>query len=290
MAEPVVAPPPRLRRRFPLSAAFSCVVLSLLVLCAVFAPLLAPYPPLEAHLDRVVRPPVWMDGGSAQHLLGTDRLGRDVLSRLVFGARTSLSVSVLGLSVGVVIGATLGLVAGYYRRWVDAVVMRAADITLSLPLILVALALAIIMGPGILTVVIVIFIVLWARFARQIRADALAIKERDYVASAQIAGVSGPRIIVRHILPGALDTLVVLATLQLAAMILLESALSFLGVGLPPDTAAWGVMVSDGLTQLIIGEWWIAAFPAVAISITVLSVNLLGDWLRDTLDPRLRNS
>lgn len=277
-------------RRVPVAAMISGAVLAVLVLCALFAPLLAPYPPGETHLDRVVRPPTWLAGGTTEHLLGTDRLGRDVLSRLIFGARTSLSVSVLGLMTGAAIGSVLGLIAGFYRGWVDGLIMRAADVTLSLPLILVALALAVILGPGIATVLVVIVIVLWARFARQVRADALAIRERDYVASARISGVSGPRIIARHILPGALDTLVVLATLQLAAMILLESALSFLGVGLPPDASAWGVMVADGLTQLIIGEWWIAAFPAAAISLAVLSVNLLGDWMRDTLDPRLRNT
>jgi len=276
----------RSRRR---SGTVAGVLVLFLVLVAVFAPLLAPHDPKAGDVLEAVQPPAWSDGGSSDHLLGTDRLGRDILSRGIYGARTSLSLAVGGVVIGLLLGGAAGLLAGYRSGWVDAVIMRLADASLSLPLILVALAFAIVLGPGTSTVLAVMALVLWGRFCRQARGEAIRLRERDYVASARISGVSSARILARHILPGAVDSLVVLSTLQLAGMVMLESSLSFLGVGLPPETPAWGVMVSDGLSQLVIGEWWPAVIPAIALAVTVLSINMAGDWLRDALDPHLRD-
>ena len=230
---------------------------------------------------------VILQGGSTKYLLGTDQLGRDLLSRVIYGARISLIVSVVTLGVGGTIGVTLGLVAGWYGRWIDELIMRFVDVMLSLPLILVALVLVVALGQSFTIIVTVLCLFIWPRFARQVRGEVLQLKTKDYVALAKIAGASTPRILLVHIFPGTINTLIVVATLQVGIVILLESVLSFLGAGVPPPTAAWGSMVSDGRDRLAV-FWWIATFPGLAIMLTVMSLNLFGDWLRDKLDPRLR--
>jgi len=231
---------------------------------------------------------VTREGGSTEFLLGTDHLGRDVLSRVIYGARISLIVALVTLGVGGTVGVALGLAAGWYGGWIDELSMRLVDIKLSIPLILIALVLVISLGQSFMLIVGVLAIWIWPRFARQIRAEVLQLKNMDYVALARVSGASTLRILFIHIFPGTINTLIVVATLQVGIVILLESTLSFLGAGVPPPTPAWGSMVADGRDKLGGGFWWISTFPGVAIMVTVMSLNLFGDWLRDTLDPKLR--
>ena len=273
-------------RRFPLVPL--SIMLVLLVIPAIFADLIAPYDPTEGSLSERLRPPAWMDGGSTEHLLGTDKQGQDILSRIIHGARVSLSVSLLAIFVGGVLGSSLGLLAGYFGGKLDHLIMRLVDITLALPFILLALVLVTVLGPSFKTVVTVIVLLLWARYERLARGQTLAVKPQDFVARARVAGSSSFRIIVRHIFPNVVNPLIVITTLEVGHVILLESTLSFLGAGIPRPTPAWGLMVADG-RELIVTAWWIAFIPGVAILLTVLSLNLFGDWLRDRLDPKLRN-
>tara|TARA_Y100000780_G_scaffold65089_1_gene57732 strand:- start:1436 stop:2257 length:822 start_codon:yes stop_codon:yes gene_type:complete len=226
--------------------------------------------------------------GSSKFLLGTDHLGRDVLSRVIYGARISLLVSIITLLVGGSIGITMGLVAGYYGGFVDEFLMRLVDIKLAIPLILIALVLVITLGQSLWIIVTVLCLFIWPRFARQVRGEVLQLKHMDYVSLAKVSGASTARILFIHIFPGTINTLIVVSTLQVGIVILLESTLSFLGAGVPPPTPAWGSMVADGRDKLAGGVWWISTFPGVAIMLTVMSLNWFGDWLRDTLDPRLR--
>ncbi len=263
------------------------VLLVVLVIPALFAGFIAPHDPIDGELSVRLLPPAWTDGGEWSHPLGTDRQGRDILSRMIFGARTAALVSLAALAVGGAIGSMLGLVAGYFGSWWDHVIMRLVDINLSLPLILLALVLVVLFEPGTATTVAVVALLLWSRYARQVRAEVLTLKEMDFVARARVAGASNLRIIFRHILPNVLNTIIVLATLQVGNVILLEASLSFLGAGIPPPDPAWGVMVAEG-RDFIVTSWWLSVIPGLAIMFTVLSMNLLGDWLRDYLDPRLR--
>ncbi|MDZ7379836.1 MAG: ABC transporter permease [candidate division KSB1 bacterium] len=273
-------------RRFPGVAMI--ILVFLLVIPGLFAEWIAPHDPVKGSLGARLKPPMWAKGGSIDHPLGTDKVGRDILSRIIYGARVSLRVSLEAILVSGFIGTTLGLVAGYFGGKVDALIMRLVDISLGLPLILVALVFVAALGPSFTTVVVVITLLLWARYARQVRGETLSIKERDFIARARVAGASHLRIMVRYILPNVVNTLIVLATLQVGFVILLESSLSFLGAGIPRPTPAWGLMVADG-RELIVTAWWISMFPGLAIMLTVLSLNLLGDWLRDHLDPKLKN-
>jgi len=280
----------RARRRgghWALLVVFLAILLLILVLPAIFAPWLAPHDPVAGRLAQKLKPPAWLPGGSWDYPLGTDPLGRDMLSRLIFGARVSLSVSLVAIFIGGIIGTVLGLVAGYFGGWTDALIMRLVDIAFSMPTILLALVLAVVVGPSFQTVIAIVAFLLWARYARQVRGEVLSVKERDFVAQARIAGCSHLRILFGHILPNVLNTLIVLATLQVGYVILLEGTLSFLGVGIPPPTPAWGLMVATG-RALIVSAWWVSFFPGLAILLTVLTLNLMGDWLRDWLDPRLR--
>jgi peptide/nickel transport system permease protein len=273
-------------RRYPLVPL--ALLTFLLVIPALFASQVAPYDPLQGSLAKRLKPPAWQQGGTIEYPLGTDKLGRDMLSRIIYGARVSLMVSLVAIFVGGVIGTGLGLISGYFGGWVDALLMRLVDISLSLPTILLALVLVAAVGPSFGTVITILMIFLWARYARLVRGETLSIKERDFIARARVAGASHIRIMARYIFPNVVNSLVVLATLQVGYVILLESTLSFLGAGLPRPTPAWGLMIADG-RELIVTAWWVSMFPGLAIMLTVLSLNLLGDWLRDHLDPKLRN-
>ena len=226
-------------------------------------------------------------GGEPKYLLGTDKLGRDLVTRMIFGARVSLAVALLAILFAGLVGTGLGLVAGYAGGWIDAVIMRFVDIMLSLPSILLALVLVAAIGPSFTTVVSVIVMVFWSQYARQARGETLSLRERTFVERAQVAGASHFRIITKHILPNLFNSLVVLATLQLGAVIIFEASLSFLGAGIPRPTPAWGVMVADG-RELIVANWWVSFFPGMCILLAVMSLNLLGDWVRDRLDPKMR--
>lgn len=276
----------RALRRYPLVPL--TILVFFLVIPAVFAPLVAPYDPFAGSLGARLVPPVWQEGGTTEHLLGTDKLGRDMLSRVIYGARVSLTVSLIAIFVSGIIGTLLGVISGYFGGRTDSVVMRLVDISLSLPTILLALVLSAALGPSFTTVLVVISVLLWSRYARLVRGETLAIKERDFIARARVAGASHLRIMLLYILPNTVNSLVVLATLQVGYVILLESTLSFLGAGLPRAEPAWGLMVADG-RELIVTAWWVSMFPGIAILLTVLSLNLLGDWLRDHFDPKLKN-
>ena len=246
--------------------------------------------PLEGRLTERLTPPVWQEGGTWEHPLGTDKVGYDVASRIIHGARVSLIVAGLSILSGGLVGTALGLIAGYFGGWWDHVIMRLVDIKLSIQSVLLALVLVSVMGPGFHTVIIVIALVLWVRYARLVRGEVLALKNQDFVAKAKVAGASNFRIMSRHLFPNVVNTIIVLATLEVGQVILLEAGLSFLGVGIPRPTPAWGLMVADGRNLIAAGNgWWISLFPGLAILLTVLSMNLLGDWLRDRLDPKLRN-
>jgi peptide/nickel transport system permease protein len=271
-------------RRLPI---FQVIVIGVFVIVALFGQWLAPNDPYETSLRARLLPPAWMEGGDTRYYLGTDRLGRDVLSRIVVGALPSFKVALAALVFGSILGSFVGMIAGYLGGRVDAIIMRFADGTMAFPLILAALLLAAVIGPGGPTVVIAACVVLWARFARLIRSEVLSVKERDYVKLARIAGASNWRIMIAHILPNVLNSVVVLLTLQLGFVIILEATLSFLGAGIPPPTPTWGQMVANGRDYLETA-WWLSVFPGLAIAVVVLSFNLLGDWLRDHTDPRLR--
>jgi peptide/nickel transport system permease protein len=262
-------------------------ILLLMVLFAIFAEVFAPYSPTKVALPNRLLPPFFVIGGSTAHLLGTDLLGRDILSRVIFGARVSLSVSLLVIFITSSIGTILGIVSGYLGGRTDTLLMRITDVCLAFPIILIALLLAVILGPSFKTVVLAMSMLGWAPYARLIRGETLKLREADFVAQARIIGSSTLRIMVRHVFPNVINPLIVIATMSVGLMILMESALSYLGAGIPPPTPSWGSMVSDG-RNLIDKAWWISFFPGLAIGLVVLSGNFLGDWIRDKLDPRLR--
>lgn len=271
-------------RRLPLIPG---LILALVVICALFARWMAPEAPTFGNLSDAFIPPAWIEGGSSAHLLGTDSLGRDVYSRIVYGARVSLVVSIFAIFIAGSIGTVMGLASGYFGGRLDGLIMRLVDIALALPTILMALVLVAVLQPGIVTVIVVIGCLSWANYARQIRGEVLTVKERDFVVLARSIGSSPARIMSRHILPNVFNTIIVLATLQVGSVILLEATLSFLGLGVPPPEPSWGQMVAEGRAFIVVA-WWMALFPGLAIMFTVLSMNLMGDWLRDLLDPRLR--
>lgn len=263
------------------------ILLVMLVIPALFAGQITAHDPVRGNLADQLMPPVWQSGGTWNYPLGTDVQGRDILTRIIYGARVSLVVSITAVFLGGSLGTALGLVAGYFGGRIDQGISFLVDTFLSIPSILLALTIASAVGPSFATVIIILSIAMWARFARQIRGETLAIRESDFVARAKVAGASSTRIIVRHVLPNVTNTLVVLVTLSVGVAILSEASLSFIGAGIPPPSASWGVMVADGRDQ-IVTAWWVSFFPGMAILLVVLSLNLLGDWLRDYLDPRLR--
>lgn len=269
----------RLGRLRPLLRSGSALFLLLVVFCAIFADVIAPYDPHKQNLANLLSPP------SLEHIMGTDALGRDVLSRVIYGGRVSLIVGISSVLVAMVLGVLLGITAAMARTGIGEAIMRFADLSLALPGVLIALAVAATVGPSLINVVLIIALLYWAQFARMVRGEALSIRERDYVQAARAIGCGPLRILWRHILPNLVNTIIVLATLEVAAAILLESTLSFLGVGVPPPTPTWGIMIAEGRSYVELA-WWAVTFPGLALMLTVLSANLLGDVLRDRLDPK----
>lgn len=283
--------PVRFLRRWPV---VPLLVLLTLVVLAAFAPQIAPHDPIEQTLRAKNAPPFWNQAWYEEHprveqryLLGADHVGRDVLSRLVHGARISLMVASVALTSGLLVGATLGVLSGWYGGVVDEIIGRIVDIWYSLPFLLIALVVVIVVGQGIAIMMGLLALVAWTGFVRNVRAEVLSLRERDYIALAKVAGASNNHILVRHIVPGVVNTIVVIASLNVGNLILTEATLSFLGAGIPAPTPAWGLMVAEGRDDLI-SAWWVSFFPGLAIFLVVMSLNFMGDWLRDRLDPRLR--
>lgn len=272
-------------RKSPL-ATVGAVIVGLVLIAALGAPVLATSDPIDQDLTVVLKPPFWLDDGSMQHPLGTDHLGRDVYSRLVYGARISLTISTLAALLGAAVGVAAGLLAGYLRGRVDTVIMRIVDLNLAFPLILLALAVVALLGASLRNLVIVMSITTWMIYARVVRGLCLTLREREFVQAVQALGAHDARIITRHVLPNVLPSITVIWTLEIARVILMESALSFLGLGVPPPTPTWGRMLAEGRDYLTVAGW-IAIFPGLAILVTVLGINLLGDGLRDLLDPKV---
>jgi len=264
------------------------LVLLGLVGAAVFAPWLAPHDPEQQSLLMRLTPPAWLPGGDWGYPLGTDGLGRDILSNILYGLRVSLLAGFAAVAISVLIGGVAGLIAGYRSgSWFDTVAMRLVDIQLSIPAVLLALAMLAVFGRGLFKVILVIGLVGWAQYARLVRASVLGEREKDYVLAARLLGASPRRVLFRHLLPNVLGPLLAQVSVDIPRAVELEASLSFLGLGVQPPTPSWGNMVSDGRDALI-NAWWIATFPGIAIVVTVVAFNLLGDGLRDALDPRLR--
>ena len=272
------------RRR---TAIFGLVAVALVVFSAVFAPWITPFDPLEQDINQRLKEPGWRNATGQMHSLGTDHLGRDILARIIFGARIALVVGLSAVLISGVLGMIIGLIAGYFGGTVDDFLMRLADIQLAFPFILLAIAVIGVLGPNLRNIIIVIGVSSWVVYARVVRGEVLSIRERDFVQAAIALGSRDGRILVRHVLPNAFTPWMVVATLDMARIIMIESALSFLGLGVQPPTPTWGGMLADGRVYLSTA-WWLATFPGLAILITVLGINLLGDGLRDTLDPRLK--
>lgn len=259
-----------------------------MVLGAVFAPALSPHDPLAQETANRVRPPFW-ETGDLKHPLGTDPVGRDVLSRVLYGSRISLTLGIVAVVLSGTVGTLLGLVSGFYERHVGDLVMRLADVQLSFPVILLAISVVAVVGRSLFALVAVLAISGWVVYARTARGSVLSLKEKEFIEAARALGSGNLRILFRHILPNCVAPLLVIATVQMATMIILESGLSFFGLGTQPPTPSWGGMLAEGREYLIAGAWWLTTFPGLAISVTVLGINLLGDGLRDVLDPQLQN-
>lgn len=264
-------------------------VFGLLVLIAIFAPIVAPYSPEVQFRDSLLAPPMWMEGGQSAFILGTDPVGRDIFSRLVHGARFSLAIGLVVVSIAMVVGVTLGLIAGYFQGWVDAAIMRVMDIILAFPSLLLALVLVAILGPGLVNAMLAIALVLQPHFARLTRAAVMAEKNREYVVSAKVAGAGNFRLMLVTILPNCLGPLIVQGTMSFSNAILEAAALGFLGMGAQPPTPEWGTMLASA-REFILRAPWVVTFPGLAILITVLAINLIGDGLRDALDPKMKRS
>jgi peptide/nickel transport system permease protein len=275
----------RPRRRPGLVPAVPLTILVVFVGMAILAPLLTAYDPQQNDLIESLTPPFWVAGGSTEHWLGTDSFGRDVFTRLLYGARVSFAVAAVALVIGTVIATVVGVTAGFVGGKIDAFLMRIVDILLALPALLIALVVSIAVGPSFQNLVLILGFLMWPRIARLLRTETRLQRTYDFVRYSKAIGVRDRRIIVRHILHNILPTLLVAMTLEIGSIILREASISFLGAGLPPSQASWGVMIADGQALISTG-WWIALFPGLAIMLTVLSCNALGDWLRDVLDPR----
>jgi peptide/nickel transport system permease protein len=271
-----------LLKKFPMVGG---TILLLLLFLAMLAPYISPHDPVEQRLADTLIPPFWENGGSDKHLLGTDNLGRDILSRLLFGSRVSLIVGFSAVLISCLIGVWIGLMSGFFGGWVDSMVMRLTDVQLSMPYILVAIAVIGALGPSTLNLIIVLSACNWASYARAIRGEVLSVKENEFVELAIVGGCRTGRILFLHILPNVVNTVIILTTLDFGRMIIFEAALSFLGLGVQPPAPSWGNMLADGRAYLTV-SWGLATFPGLAILLTVLAMNLFGDWLRDILDPK----
>ena len=271
-------------RRYPI---IPMMVIGLLVITAIFGPWMEPHDPIRADVLKRHIPPSWMEGGDTKFILGTDALGRDVLSRIIGGASVTLLVVTASVTTGVVVGTGLGLVTGYFGGFVDDVVMRIVDAWGILPQLLIIIIIVLTFGQGLFVLICVLAMLSWTGAVRLVRAETLSLRSRDYVLLAQIAGASNTRIIFRHILPGVINMVIVTATLGTGTIILTEASLSFLGAGIPPPDPTWGKMVGD--ERMYVGQaWWTSFFPGIAIAMVVMSGNFLGDWMRDRFDPTLR--
>jgi peptide/nickel transport system permease protein len=255
---------------------------------AVSADWISPHDPNQQVLERRLLPPAWVEGGSRQHALGTDHLGRDILSRVIYGSRVSLTVGLLAVVISGLLGISAGLVAGYYGGWADTVIMRLVDIQLAFPFILLALAVIGVLGPGLRNVIIVLGIAGWMLYARVVRGQVLSVREREFVEAARAIGASDLRIIRIHVLPNTLAPVIIVATFAVATCIITEASLTFFGLGVEAIIPTWGSMLSDGRAYMG-SAWWLSTFPGVAMMITVLAINMIGDWLRDAFDPRMQN-
>ena len=293
VSTPVEIPPPLIRRLFSgigqLPVA-STSILVIIMLMAIFAPWLAPHDPLAAvEGAQQFAPPGWAEGGSWDTPLGTDNLSRDVLSRTIYGARVSVIVGLTGTAVAGAIGLVMGVAAGYFGGWVDSIIMRLVDAWLAVPTLVLAILMAAVLGPSLWNIVLILGVVYWTRYARILRSEVLSLREQEFVKLAQVAGASKLRIIIQHIVPNVLNTWLVLASLTVGVVIIAEASLSFLGVGVPPPTPAWGSMLTEGRSALITSRPHLIYGPALLIGLTVLAANLFGDWMRVRLDPRQRN-
>jgi peptide/nickel transport system permease protein len=265
------------------------LILVLLIMAGLCADFIAPHDPEIGDPRERLLPPFWSDGGKVTYPFGTDTMGPDILSRLIFGSRISLVVAFSAVVLAGFIGTVAGLVAGYFGGWVDQTIMRFTDAWLSIPTVNFGILMAVVAGPGVFNIILIMSIVFWTRYARVVRGETLSLKTRDFVNLATIAGVSKYRIIVRHILPNVMNSVITLASLQIGVVIVVEASLTFLGVGVPPPKPAWGLMLAEGRGGLLAGYWNLVLFPGFAIALLVLSFNLLGDWLRVHLDPHFRN-
>ncbi len=268
------------------AAIAGAVILLAVIGAALFAPYVSPHDPARQSLIRRFTPPVWAHGGSTAYPLGTDQVGRDILSRIIHGARVSLIVGISAVLVSLTVGVTLGLLSGFVRGRVDAVIMTVVDVTLSFPQLLLALAFVAALGPSLLTIIVVLGLTGWERYTRVVRAEVLALREKDFVEAARAIGASPARLLLGHLLPNTFSSIIVMSTLQVAQAILQEAALSFLGVGTGSAYPTWGQMIALG-RDFVSVAWWLPTFPGLAILLTVLSINLVGDRLRDALDPRV---
>ena len=269
------------------SALLGAVLVLLFVLMAIFAPQIAPHDATRGHLRDQLTPPVWDQGGNPEFLLGTDMQGRDLLSRIIYGARISLWVGLLAVGISAVIGTVLGAISGFYRGWVDSVISRFADLLMAFPFLIFAIGMMAFLGPGFTNLLLALTLKSWVVFFRLSRGAVMAEKTTEYVEAAKVVGQSNPAIIISEILPNIFHSILVLGTLRMGSLIITEASLSFLGLGIQPPTPAWGSMVADGRDYLVT-SWWIATLPGLAILVLVLSINLFGEGLRDILDPRLK--
>jgi peptide/nickel transport system permease protein len=266
---------------------FPTVVLCVFILSGILAGVLAPHDPVENNLNTALSPPVWQKGGTTKYLLGTDHLGRDMLSRLLHGATISLRVGLIVVFISGGTGAILAILAGFLGGWVGTVIMRLTDMMLSIPYLLIAIVMAVLMGPSVNNIIIILIVLGWTQYTRVLHSEVLRVKEADFIQLAKVAGCSKMRIMLRHVFPNIVNTLIILGTLNLGQVIIMEASLSFIGAGVPPIFPAWGRMLADG-RQYITYAWWLCVWPGLAILLVVLSCNLLGDWIRVRLDPKFR--
>lgn len=271
------------------TALIGAIIVLIVIVSAILAPFIAPYDPNSSDLSKRLKPPFWTEDGTREHLLGTDHLGRDILSRIIYGTRISLLVGIITVLISGIFGTVLGLFGGYYRGFIDSILMRLTEIQLAFPFILLALAIMAVLGPGLKNVILVLSITGWVMYTRLVRGEVLLLRELEYVKAAEALGQKNRKIIFNHILPNVFPTVIVVGTLRIANMIIAEASLTFLGLGIESSIPTWGSMLADG-RNYITSAWWVATFPGIAIMLTVLGINLLGDWLSDILDPRLKTS